>query len=203
MTDTDGTLLASHTPGTGGSYAVYPGYTSLGTIRSNRVCNDGSNSFAVYTNTASLPTPNYEVSADIVILTVAGEDNIGLAGRADHTVSVGNDTYYYVAYDNGNGNWVLAKGVAGVFTTIGTYSQALSLSTTYNASLVMRGTSIKTLIDGAERISVTDSSITSAFRAGLYTHDSGAGTGYHIDNYLAQSDASLPPALRRNVTLRM
>jgi hypothetical protein len=58
---------------------------------------------------------------------------------------------------------------------------------THNVKLQMRGTSIKVFVDGAERISVADSTITGAGRAGVYTgsYDNTDTWGMHIDNFTA------------------
>lgn len=60
---------------------------------------------------------------------------------------------------------------------------------THNVKLQMRGTSIKVFVDGVERMSVTDSSITAAGRAGVYARSySMTDTwGRRIDNFTENS----------------
>lgn len=192
MTDTNGVTLQSHTPESGGSYTKYPGYTADGLIFSNRLRGTDSASYDQYTHSATPPTADYDVQADFYVVTNLTSDGSGILGRADATVSAGNDTYYYAQYINSSGQWSLDKAVAGVFTNLGTYTQALSTSTAYALKLEMRGTTIKLYVDSVERISVTDSDISAAGKAGLYGNRSGDATGYHLDNFqVTYADMSL------------
>ncbi len=196
---TDGDALDTHSPDIGGAWEHYPGYTADAIHISNALRGDGTTGYAVHTNAATIPTPDYDVAAALFVATNDGSDMWAVLGRADHSVSAGLDTYYYVAYSS---EWSLSKANGGVFTSLGTFSQALSVSTGYSVILRMRGTSLKVFIDGTERISATDSAITSAFRCGLYTRQGSDTEGHWLDTFNAESDASLPPYRRHNVLLR-
>lgn len=205
MTDTNAVALQSHTPDVGGSYTKYPGYTADSLIFSNRLRGDSS-LFTQYTNGTAPPTADYRVSANCYVVTEnAGGDDWGMLGRADAGVSSGNDTYYYLSYDTTGLQWRLWKAVVGVYTVLGTFSQTLTASNSYNAMLDMRGTTIRAVIDGVERVNTADSAITNVGLAGTSLARSDDTTGYHMDNFLVQSDASLLPLLRHHTSplLRM
>jgi hypothetical protein len=185
FTDADDTLLQSHTGELGATWTKHPSYTGDTAITSNRARAGSGTTYAVYYSSGTTPGADYDVLGDFRVVTAtAGSafDEVGLMGRMDTTA----DTYYAAYHVPGNTDeWWLYKGVAGVFTQLGTYAQALSASTTYAGKLEMRGSAIKFYVDGVERISVTDSAITAAGKAGLQTVDTSATTGIHLDNYFA------------------
>ena len=61
----------------------------------------------------------------------------------------------------------------------------------------MRGTTVKLFVDGAERISATDSSISAAGRAMVATYSSNASTGHHWDSIVARDDRRRWESVRR------
>jgi hypothetical protein len=124
-------------------------------------------------------TADYSVSCDYVLLTSVPSLNLGITGR----MSVTADTYYGVYYQDGE--LVLFKRVAGVTTSLGVWITTLSFGgTSYQLVLDMVGTTIRVLVNGTERISVTDGDITAKGRAGVRAiGNNDAGTGIHIDNF--------------------
>lgn len=87
----------------------------------------------------------------------------------------------------------LWKFVSGVYTQLGSYTlPSIAVDTPYRIELSMSGSTIKVYLDGVERISVSDSSITAAGRAGLMVGANWLGTpntpasnssGLHLDNW--------------------
>jgi hypothetical protein len=122
---------------------------------------------------------DYHIECDYVLYSNIPSLNLGIAGRMSTTA----DTYYAVYYQDGE--LVLIKRVAGVTTALGWWVTSLTYGgTVYRLALDMAGTTIRALVNDVERISVTDSDITAAGRAGLRSIGvNDAGTGIHIDNY--------------------
>jgi hypothetical protein len=77
--------------------------------------------------------------------------------------------------------------VAGTATVLGTYSASPAAGSTSHAKLVLAGSNLSMVIDGVTQAVATDTSITSAYRAGvMYTSVAATDTtGIHIDNFRA------------------
>ena len=204
MTDTDGVSHTAHVGEQGAAWATYPGYAVLGAVKTNRMRGTGSADYAYGIASGTPGSADYAVSADLVLVTNT-DDAFGLLARADDTVSAGNDTYYYAAGQNGAGPdpWIIYKAVTGVFTELGSYSQANAGGTTYAVRLSLLGTSLKLFLDGVERVSVSDSAITAAGNTGYYLQTSDDTTGFHLDNFRAATASSLPPRRPPSPLLRM
>jgi len=129
---------------------------------------------------------DYTVDCDYTIYTDIA--SIAICGR----MSTSADTMYYAYYLGGE--LVLARRVAGAITSLGAWIGTLAGGgTTYQLRLSMVGTAIKVLVNGVERISVTDSAITAAGRAGVRSAGANdANTGKHIDNLVVTDTSSAP-----------
>lgn len=196
FTDTNGTLLQNHTGEIGATWAKYPGFTDDSEIQSNRLkaVSDQANTRYYASGIPSIA----DVVAQVDVITAndpggVDSDFAGLLLRADPNVAAGSDQYY-VTFANMTtilaGNvWTMSKLVGGSYTELGTYISGLSATTTYVLNLKCVGTAISSWIDGVERISVTDSDITAAGRAGLMLYDKDL---IQLDNFNAD-DFSLPP----------
>jgi hypothetical protein len=185
FTDADGTLLTSHTGETGATWARYPGYTTDATITSNRVRGNGAADAEVHYASGVPASADYDVEAVVKVVSLLAGDIPQFMARADHTVSAGSDTFYFVRYFNDGAEWFLGKAVGGAFTDLGSYSQSYSASDSTTARLELRGSSLSLLIDGTARISVTDAAISAAGRVALAPYHSDAATGYHFDSITA------------------
>jgi hypothetical protein len=114
----------------------------------------------------------------------ASWDGAAVIGRA----STSSNTYYRAGYFGPGTDWELYKVVNGTSTLLGTYDQTLSAGATYTVKLDMQGSTIRLLVNGVERISVTDASITAAGRGGVRLGYLGATSvpsntsGLHLDN---------------------
>jgi hypothetical protein len=92
-----------------------------------------------------------------ITVSTASATSMGIFARADVAA-----TNYYLLRNNGT-SWNLFSNLAGTFTSIGSYTAAAVSGDVARIQCI--GTTIKAIINGTERISVTDSAITT----GLYT----------------------------------
>jgi hypothetical protein len=185
FTGTTGTTLASHTGETGATWAAYSasGTTALLTD-ANRLRRNG-NATAAYYSSGTPPSADYSVQADIVVKSLLTSDTAGVIGRA--TAATGTSTYYFAQYSVASAGWQLEKSVSGTVTQLGsTYAQTLTAGSTYTLTLELLGSSIRLLVNGTDVIRVTDTSITTAGRAGIRvggTTTTGNTLGLHLDNF--------------------
>jgi hypothetical protein len=172
--------LSAHTPNTaGGAWSAHGSYSGVLSIdsTSNRLVGNGA-ALGLYYNATAPASADYSVQIDVVVLNNAVAGYPGVAGRVD----TGADTMYRAVYDQVGGNWVLDKQVAGANTALGTFAQSLSNSTTYVLKLEMIGTAIKLYVDAVQRVSVTDSGVAAAGKAGVVLFASGVSD---VDNFVA------------------
>jgi len=133
---------------------------------------------------------NYYVECDYIIFS----DIVGAGLTARQSTS--DLTMYLTRYESGA--YLLAKFVAGAYTWLGGYT-INHVGTTHKLRLTVNGTTISVDVDGVTRISVTDSSIAAAGKAGLTAGAANdAGTGKHIDNFVAV-DGAAAVTIRSNV----
>jgi hypothetical protein len=98
----------------------------------------------------------------------------GVWCRGDTTLDNG-----YLLRNNGS-SWALFKVVSGAFTSIGSYAAAAVAGDVVKVQAV--GSTIKAFINGTERISVTDTAVTTGTYAGIRSE---ANTGLRFDNFSA------------------
>ena len=191
FTDSNGTLLQDHTGELGATWTKYPGYTGDATIDTNLLYGAGVNIFDTYYASGAPRSADYYVQATLVFKTSVVGARFGILGRADQTVSAGNDTYYYVDYEQFTGVWTLYKIVAGVNISLGTFAQ--NDGADHVARLDMVGTTIRLIIDTLEQVSVTDSAISAAGRAGLYLLNVTGSSllDYSLDTFSAVDKTSI------------
>lgn len=177
MTEGSNLTLASHTPDTGGAWAQHPNFTTnTFSVQGGLGYCIGSSSSgtSIYYNNATPPSADYYVEATIQHNGAGASTSLtGVCGR----LATGASTMYMAYYNPGTAVWLLEKLVAGTNTQLGSYSTTLAVLTSAVVKLEMIGTAIKVFIDGVERISVTDSSITAAGFAGIR----GRSVGRHLD----------------------
>lgn len=130
---------------------------------------------------------DYDVTCTYRVYTTVSTLNLGICVRMSTT----EDTYYSMYYQAGE--LVLIKRVDGVTSPALDYyiGSLTGGGTDYTFKLETIGTAIKGYVNGIERVSATDSSITAAGKAGLRSLASNdAATGNHIDNFVA-TDTSI------------
>jgi hypothetical protein len=190
FTDPAGTLLSAHTPEQGTSWTRWTTDTITAFMtNTNRLRKDNLSGGVEY-YTATVPsTADYLVEADVVVKSIATGDHIAVIGRWN-LAGTGAGTYYTARYETSTSTWQLLKLVNGTATPIGTnFSQTLVAGTTYRLGLDMNGTTIRLLVDGVQRISVVDASITPAGHAGVRLGGTGDTApesdtqGLQLDNF--------------------
>lgn len=132
-------------------------------IASNRV-RASSAVNAHYYHSATPPSPDYSVQADVYVLSTAAN---GVSVIARNSTSFGN--YYQARFLVGTGV-SLFKSVASSVTQLGsTVSRSVSAGVSYPLKLVCNGSNISVWWnnEGSALISVTDTSVTAAGKAGI------------------------------------
>lgn len=156
---------------------------------SQRVRRGGSTGgYAHYLYNFSIPTADYTVTADVVILSVGSPSLAAIMGRMVDTQINANSTFYRVQLLSTSAfaaNFVLSKTVNGSETSLASVSKAISAGNTYNLKLEMSGTSLKAYFNNSLIHSVTDSSISAAGNSGIRIdfNASTDGSGFHVDNF--------------------
>lgn len=128
----------------------------------------------------------YTIECDYKIVSATGSS--GPAGR----ISPGANTYYYTYYDHPSSQWLLLRNVSGVIDTLNVWGSAVTVGQTYQVKLQLLNATKKVFINGVERMSSTDNTITAAGRAGLRSGSANTSTtGKHMTNFLAY-DGTVP-----------
>lgn len=194
FTGTDDTVITSHTGETGATWTAHPSFAASNSkIKSNRLYQTSTADQCAY---ASGTPGSADYSVKIVLRRIDATTNSNRSRAALGRMSTSALTFYGVDFNDdldivGSQTYLrLFKFVAGTFTQLGSlYNIALPQNTDTEIELRMAGTSIKAFVDGVERISATDSSISAAGKAGLWQLNSAsaetASTGIHIDSLVA------------------
>jgi hypothetical protein len=177
------TALTAHTGETGATWTKHAssgaGTVILTDVNRARVGTTGGT--ILYYASGTPAGADYSVAAPVFAASNTTRA-IGVTGRVDTAAN----TYYGAFYDGTNTRWELRSVVAGVVTTLGTSAQALTVGSTYTATLQMVGTAITLLVDGSSVVSVTDSSIAAAGSVGVLGSTASTNTtGYHLDSLTA------------------
>lgn len=200
FTDTSLTALASHTGETGATWAKHPNFTgSLFISENNRVRGVDGDVASVYYASGTPDSADYYVETQLYCASSVG-GYPGVVGRMNTSTS----NFYMAIYRAGA--FELWKYTNGSLSQLGTgYTQTLTAGNTYALRLDMVGTTIRVLIDGVERINQTDSTHTSAGKAGLVRSMSGGSasstTGWHDASFEAATAGSGSSAPKRGVLL--
>jgi hypothetical protein len=201
FTDANGTDIVSHTGETGASWTKHTNsdYNSgAGAIQDNRLYNTGGN--VVFYASGVPSSPDYDVQANVHVVTVVSGRTAGVAGRISNTSA---NTMYQARYTDA-GTFTLTKIVTGSQTTLGTYDPTdLTPGQSATIKLSMVGSTIKMFVDGVERVSVTDTAITAAGRAGVRLVGAGSSTtAFHLDTFSALHPGAGGGSGRPNATGR-
>ncbi|KAF0218801.1 MAG: laminin G sub domain [Geobacteraceae bacterium] len=187
----DATLQVADT-----NFTLHSSYTVNSVITSNRCRNSATAGLSCYYHSGVSANADYSASLDIYAASNSANSQSGAACR----LSTSDNTMYLARYIQGTG-WTLAKIVSGTFTQLGsTYAQTLTVGNIYNVKVQAVGSTIKMFVDGVERVSVTDTAITTAGKAGLRSQLGTATTGYHLDNFQA-IDASSTSSVYSDLAL--
>lgn len=144
--------------------------------------------FAVYQT--ALASANHETTLDCFpdSDTAGGGNRVGVVARSG--ASAGGDCYF-AWLNTATSNLELQKRVSGSNTSLGTWTFTPDTSTVYELKLRVDGTTIEVDVDGVNRISVTDSSVTSGNYAGvIFQRQRAAANGQPtLDNFTASDIA--------------
>ena len=176
FTGTDDTVLetysASWTKVTGGA----GGDLKINTNRLNAAASTG---WQMHTwNAGQAATADYDVQATFTVVNVANV-SCGIAGRI---VSGSNNDAYFVDWHAND--WDLWKRSGGTATALGTYAGDAP-TTPRVVTLSMVGSTISVLVDGVERISVTDTALAAKGYAGTGQYYADNSTLRYIDDWSA------------------
>ena len=185
FTDTTGKALSSHTGELGATWVQASGLAPA-QIDGNRIHRAGLAGDTVDYVTATPPSANYSVEADLLVKSNLLGDDTGVIGRRNSS-----NNFYLARYDQTSAHWQLAKYngalVSVLASSIGTTT--LTVGETYRVKLEMIGTTLNLYVNGIQTVTATDSSLTAAGNAGIMDGDGalsaskGSTTGLHIDNF--------------------
>lgn len=180
-----GTAITSLTPTTGGAWSVQTGYSpsspnAIDTAGTALYCPSAA---GVYQNSATPGSADYYVEAVLNMLSSVGSDNVGIIARADPAAN----TFYFARYLVGSG-WQLFKTVAGTSSQLGATQTDAWTTGTRTVRLTVTGTTIALSVGGTTIVSVTDSAISAAGKAGLrFGAVQGPGAGMHMTSIVAST----------------
>lgn len=182
FTDVDDTVVESHVASDGGSWTLHPSSgAGSSIIGSNRVRNPNSATSHWYLHSWTPPSADYISEIGMVLLTDNDASVVAAMARMDPSAL----TFYMHRYDTQSGAFQLFKAVAGTGTQLGgNISISPAVGQLYRVGISVRGTTITALLDGTPIITVTDSAISAAGKAGFRTQNAAtATTGLHIDEW--------------------
>lgn len=206
FTGTEGDLLdaysANWTKHTAGS-------ATTAEIASGRVRGTASGA-AMYYHSGSPANADYSVLADVYEASDPTAYAVGVVGRVDTTAVTGYMARHARTTASSTDAWQLYKFVAGTFTQLGSNStDAITTGTSAQVELRMEGTTIALYKRGeaTATISVTDSSVTAAGKAGIRLGFSGSNTPsattlYHLDNFSAATGGKAFPFRRMGASFQ-
>ena len=183
FTDTAGTALTSHTADAGGSWTMVSGtspvITAAGRVR-NGVA--GASSLLAY-HSAVPPSADYEVSVDVVQISVTTSQIAGLITRYDS----GSDSCYMARYIHNGTQIQLYRRVSGTFTLITSSTYSATINVPFRISCLLSGNDITVKVDGSTVITYTDGTpVSGAGRAGIALASNATpsdSAGLHLDNF--------------------
>jgi hypothetical protein len=152
--------LSAHTPEVGGAWTALGG--TMNVSGGNGYClGSSASSSASYNNGATPPSADYYVEIQISRVFAPGNSILtGMRGRY-----VDGSNFYEAYYNQAATRWEMYCAA----TLLGTYSVALSAveASPDTVKLEMIGTSIKLYINGVQRISVTNATVSAAGSVGV------------------------------------
>jgi hypothetical protein len=190
FTGTNGTLLENHVGETGATWTFHPNYPADLTLLNGRVWGP---EWGLYFASGVAPTNEYDVSADLTVMSNSGA--IGVVGRS---LTTGSDSLYMARYNATGARWELVKCDSTGCANLAVSNETLAIGSTYALKLEIRNATKKLFVNGVQRASSTDNTITQVGRAGIR---SGPGvttstTGYHLDNF----SVTVPPSADTTIT---
>lgn len=177
FTDVEGALLEAHTSDSLHEWTQHPQTTRGLVVSSNRVLSTGGSNDGFYMSTFLPTEADYNAVCDVVVNNDTGSsDRASVLARFDASAESG----YQARWRGGSTDeWQIRRADAGVYTTLSSFAQALTVDSTYEMTFELRGTSLKLYVDDVLRCETTDSTYTGAGKVGIGL----AETSESIDNY--------------------
>lgn len=188
FTGADGTVVST----ADANWVKITGFTGTAQLFGNRLRGGSTTDSCAYRYNVAPPSADYEVACDFQVVGITSTAvNAGVMARASSSASTG----YMARWRNGTG-FQLFKFVGSVTAVqIGsTVAQSYTAGTTARIRLKVEGSTIS-VFRGSETtpiISVTDTSITAAGFAGVWTNVNSNTDGPHLDNWTADTLEVVP-----------
>lgn len=172
--DTDGTAVTSHTPDAGGSWTKHSSFSSGACdVRTNRARPGTSESVFYYSAAVSR-------ASGITIGAIIRRVSASTSGMYGGVCAVDTSAKTLYEIDMQTTGIYLGKYVAGTYSALGSYSFSPAADTSYVIEVTIDSGTVKVKVDGTQRISVSDSSVTPT-RIGVYGGSNTTSAGFHID----------------------
>jgi hypothetical protein len=187
FTGTGGTLLTSHTGELGATWAFQAGSANTEQIsNANRARRDGSG-YSINYATATPPSADYSVEAELYVRTNLSGDRVGVIGRLD----TASNSFYMARWEPEDTSWNLVEVTNGSVAYLNYVAgqPALVAGSTYRLRLTMTGTTLQLYVDGVLTVSATDTTLTAAGKAGIMDGEVGGSAnksntkGIHFDSF--------------------
>lgn len=173
MAGTDGTVLTSHVGSVGATWTQLTASGSeSATIFSNTLfATGGPSDEAYYYASGSPANADYQVALNYLAMTEPRlSNNIGCYPLLRVNTSSGSSPTAYVAFRSTNASlWYIAKYVSGVLTLLAGTTPGIPLTPGATYALIFKivGTTLTLSVNGTIILTITDSSISSAGKAGI------------------------------------
>ena len=166
FTDTSGKLLAAHTGELAAAWTRVLG-TANATVSNEGRIFKATAGYSVDQNSLVQATPDYTVEADLVHKSVLTDDAMGVIGR----YNTSSNTFYLASWEERDNSWNLALVTNGTIDYLDYVlnQPALVTGQTYRLKLELVGSALKLYVNGVLKVSVTDTTLTAAGRAGIMT----------------------------------
>jgi hypothetical protein len=172
FTETSNTALVSHTGETGATWATHSSWANASIYAANDWIYGNDSVYGCAYASGSPASADYSVTCVIEIPSGTNSDrNTGAAGR----ISTSAKTAYMFRLSGDV--WQLWSIVEDSYSSLGTWTDTISAPATRTAKLEMSGTTITGYVDGVARVSVTNSDISAAGKAGIWVQGNSAETG--------------------------
>jgi hypothetical protein len=185
FTDTSGRLLTAHTGELAATWTRVLGAANATVSNEGRIFKANAG-YSVNHNSLVQATPDYSVEADVVDKSVIADDAMGVIGRLNAS-----NTFYLASWEERDNSWNLALVTNGSIDYLDYVPNqpALVIGQAYRLKLEMVGSALKLYVNGVLKVSVTDTTLTAAGRAGIMTGRIATSaaqsntTGLHLDNF--------------------
>ncbi|HEX7132807.1 MAG TPA: LamG-like jellyroll fold domain-containing protein, partial [Iamia sp.] len=194
FTGTAGALLTSRAGEVGATWAFQGGSANTEQLSDAGRARRNGTGYAVTYTTATPPSADYSVEADLHVRSNLVGDRVGLVGR----LNTATNSYYMARWEPEDTSWNLMEVTNGspAYLQFVASQPALVVGQTHRLKLTMTGSTLQLFVNGALTVTATDATITAAGKAGLMDGEVGGTanktntTGIHYDNFLVTAGGS-------------